>query len=284
VAPHALLTGPSPDTRPALVLEAGPARVAIDAAAGGRIGSLVVHGRELLSTSGEDAIHWGSFPMAPFAGRVRDARFDFAGRTYQLEPTFPPHAIHGTVLDRPWDVIDPVTIEIELGPGWPFRGRVVQRFALAADRLTVTMELHADEPMPGALGWHPWFRRRLEAPAGAEDAAAARSSPVRLHLDAAHMLRRDADGISGRHLVPPTAGPWDDCFTGLRRPPMIEWPGTLALELSSPCPFWVVFDEEPQAVCVEPQTEPPNELNHDPAVVEPGEPLVATMTWRWWRP
>ena len=32
----------------------------------------------------------------------------------------PPHAIHGTVLDRRWHAIDASTIAIDLGPDWPF--------------------------------------------------------------------------------------------------------------------------------------------------------------------
>jgi galactose mutarotase-like enzyme len=45
----------------------------------------------------------------------------------------------------------------------------------------------------------------------------------------------------------------------------------------------VVFTEPPHAVCVEPQCGPPDAFNlgHGFVVVEPGEPLVHTMTWRW---
>jgi aldose 1-epimerase len=266
-------TGTEADGGPTLVLEAGDARLVVSAATGGRMRSFRVDGRELLVTDGRDAIHWGCFPMAPFAGRVRDGRFSFGGRDYRLPLTLPPHAIHGVAIDGAWQVDDEASMSTTLGSGWPFGGRVVQRFELEPNRLTATLELHAAEPMPGAVGWHPWFRRRID---GSDD--------VRISLDAEAMLRREADGIAGRERIAPTPGPWDDTFTGLRRPPVIEWPGTLVLEVSSTCPFWVVFDEEPQGICVEPQTEPPNELHHDPHVILPGQPLVATMTWRWWRP
>ena len=39
---------------------------------------------------------------------------------------------------------------------------MTQRFELEAHRLLVTLELAADEPMPASMGWHPWFRRRLD--------------------------------------------------------------------------------------------------------------------------
>ena len=43
------------------------------------------------------------------------------------------------------------------------------------------------------------------------------------------MYRRDAAGIATGELVPPSPGPWDDCFTDLRRPPVLRWPGFLEL-------------------------------------------------------
>jgi aldose 1-epimerase len=42
-----------------------------------------------------------------------------------------------------------------------------------------------------------------------------------------------------------------------------------------------VFDEPEHAICVEPQTGPPDAFTLDPVVVRPGEPLVATATWSW---
>ena len=76
-------------------------------------------------------------------------------------------------------------------------------------------------------------------------------------------------------------GPWDDCFGGVERSPVLTWPGVLRVELQSACPYWVVFTERAHAVCVEPQTAPPDALNHDPFVVEPGRPPVAGCTMRW---
>ncbi len=266
---------------PLLVLEAADARLEVSPADGGRISSLVVRGSELLRSGVEGAggILWGSFPMVPFAGRIRRGRFRFADREFQLGLNHPPDAIHGTVHERRWQVDDPTTLSIDLGPAWPFAGRVVQRFALDDDRLQVSLTLEADEPMPAALGWHPWFRRRL---VGAAGHPAEPSAPVDLHLDAAWMYLRDADGLPTGELVEPPPGPWDDCFTGLRSAPRLTWPGVLGLEVSSSCDHWVVYDEPLDAVCVEPQTAPPDFVNLEPSTSVPGEPLVATMTWRWW--
>jgi aldose 1-epimerase len=265
---------PSPDDEPvALLLSATGVELAIDLAAGGRVASLVVDGRQLLKTSGDGPMRWGSFPMAPYAGRIRDAAITFDGRRRDLPVTMPPHAIHGTVLERRWHVVGDTTITTELGPDWPFAGGVVQRFELSSDHFTCRMELHADEPMPASIGWHPYFARRIPDVSG----------ELELDFEAGSMYVRDDAGIATTRLVPPPAGPWDDCFTDLRRPPVLRWPGFLELTIESDCPDWVIYTVPEDTICVEPQTAPPDALNTDPTVVQPGRPLVAEMTWRWRR-
>ena len=259
-------------------LSAGDATVEIRPADGGRIASFTVAGREVLVTGRTDPMQWGCYPMVPFAGRVRNGRFTFEGRDYQLPLGLPPHAIHGVVYDRPWRTDDTHTLSVELGPPWPFAGRVVQRVDLEPGRLVLTLELHAVERMPATLGWHPWFRRRLGREGGGPDALSAEAEVL---LDAGSMYLRDADGIPTGKLVPPTPGPWDDCMTDLRADPIVRWPGRLELELRSDASDWVVFTEPAHAVCIEPQTGPPDALNIRPVVVEPGNPLRATMEWRW---
>jgi aldose 1-epimerase len=256
-----------------LQLEAGDVRLEVSPADGGRISSLQIGGRELLLTEGFGPIAWGCYPMAPFAGRVREGRFTFGGRSWQLPINWPPHAIHGFVFDRPWRVVDDRTLAIDLAAEWPFRGTVEQRFDLSDDGLVATMELVADAPMPATIGWHPWFRRRLDAD----------GPPVELRFEAESMYVRDAEGIPTGELVAPGPRPWDDCFSGVRPDPMLTWPGALELVIASSCDHWVVYDEPADAVCVEPQTGPPDALNLGPAVVEPERPLVATMEWRWRR-
>jgi aldose 1-epimerase len=263
-----------------MTLAADGVQAVVDLEAGGRLASLVIEGWELLVTEGDGPIAWGSYPMVPYAGRVRNGWFTFRGRRFDLPMKLPPHAIHGTVLDRPWARLDDRTITTELGPDWPFAGRAVQTFDLEPGRLTSRLELHADEPMPASLGWHPWFRRRLQRALGAA-ADGTLPAELELELDAGAMYRRDADGITTTELVAPSAGPWDDCFTDLRRPPVLRWPGFLELTIESACPSWVVYTVPTEAMCVEPQTAPPDALNTGPVVVEPGNPLIAEMVWTW---
>ena len=60
--------------------------------------------------------------MAPFAGRIRRGRFAFRGRDYELPLNMAPHAIHGVVFDRPWDVVSADTISVRLGAAVAVRG------------------------------------------------------------------------------------------------------------------------------------------------------------------
>ena len=262
-----------------VVLESGDARLTIDAAAGGRFASLVIAGYELLVTEGDGPVWWGCYPMAPFAGRVRDGRFVFRGRRYDLPLTMPPNAIHGTVLDRSWEVVavtgERAELTTDLGPDWPFRGRVVQTVALLPGGLEAMLEIQARDAMPVVLGWHPWFRRSVS---GAD---------ARLEFEANGMYIRGPDGLPTGAVRPPTPRPWDDAFTDVVLPPRLTWPGVVALDLRSTAPFWVVFDERDDAICVEPQTAPPDAFNLaaavgvDPPVAAPDRPVSVAMAWRW---
>jgi aldose 1-epimerase len=254
-----------------LTLEAGPARLAVAPEMGGRIVAFTVNGLDLLVTPDIDAHNFGCFPMAPWAGRNRHGSFDIDGHRYQLPLNNPPNAIHGTARDHPWRDDGGGVISSPLDPPWPFGGRVVQRFALDRGALRMTMEVHADRPMPASCGWHPWWNR-----------GPGHGEPLAVDLDAGAMYERDDEGIPTGQLVPVGPHPWDDCFTRLGVPPVVlRWPGVLVLTLETSCPCVVVFDEPEHAICVEPQTGPPDAFNVAPVVVRPGEPLVATSTWSW---
>ena len=272
------------------VLRAGSAEVEVSAADGGRISRLVVDGWDVLVREAGPAIGWGCYPMIPWAGRLRDATLRWRDGTWTFPATKGPHAIHGTLLYQPWRVIGAgsggreVLLSADLVEPWPFGGRAVQRLALEADSLTSTIEVHATrEAMPVIVGWHPWFLRTLRRSDGKA------SSGVELVFDAPAMLVADPPGIPTGRRIPPPPGPWDDTFEGLVADPIVRWPGALEIQVrSAEATHWVVYTGEPTGVCVEPQTGPPNGLNGgplgEPRVIEPGEPLIATMSWEWRSP
>ncbi len=253
-----------------MVQSAGGARLAIDLEHGCRLASLEVHGHELLVTSAPSPIDWGCYPMAPYAGRVRDGRFTFRGGSYDLPRTLGGHALHGTAYLRRWEAESDTSFVAGLGPEWPFPGRVRQEIRLGAGAVSLRLEVQAERgAMPASCGWHPWLRRVV---AGAE---------ATLDFHPGFMFSRDGNGVTTHTRVPVAEPPWDDCFGDVGGNPAITWPGVLRLELESVCPFWVVFTERAHALCVEPQTAPPDALNHHPFVIEPGHPLVAACTLRW---
>ena len=257
-----------------LVLEADGARAVVLARDGGRLGSVTVGGRELLVAGDpRDPLSWGSYPMAPWAGRVNLGRFTFDGRTHQLPITMAPHAIHGVVYDRPWSAVGDDTIAIDLDDRWPFRGRVVQRFALDEDGLEVTMTVTADEPMPAVIGWHPWFRRVL-----AEGTEPVRPGVQRRH-DAGAWRRRDPD----RGARAADRGPMGRRIHGSRRGPRPRVARSLRLSIASTGAWWVVYSMPEHAICVEPQSGPPDGLGLLPEVVVPGRPMTHSMRWTWTR-
>ena len=114
-------------------LEAGGDRCVVDLEAGGRLASLRIGGVERLLTreAAEGAaipevVAWGSFLMAPWVGRLEDGRLPWQGRIHQLPSDFGPHAIHGTVKDRPWVVeqqdASVLMLSCPLHEPWPFGG------------------------------------------------------------------------------------------------------------------------------------------------------------------
>ena len=273
------MTGSTTGEADRVVLTRDEATLTVDPSAGGRIASLVLRRREVLVTDGASPLWWGCYPMVPFAGRIRDGRFLFRGRAYQLPLTMPPNAIHGTVFDRAWQVTfrgeDRVELESELGPDWPFRGRITQAIVLVPGGLEATLTVEATDAMPVVLGWHPWFRREVDGIA------------AELEFEAHAMYARDSSGLPTGATIPPTPRPWDDAFTDIVIPPRLTWPGVLRLDLRSTAPFWVVFDERDAAICVEPQTAPPDAFNLaavvgvDPPVAAPRRPASIAMAWRW---
>nr|WP_245641161.1 aldose 1-epimerase [Streptomyces megasporus] len=263
------------ETESGVRLRAGDAEVIIEPRQGCRIASLRIGGTEVLR-QGE---RYGSFVMAPWCGRTRNGRFLNGGDLHQLPVNAGDHAIHGTVRGRPWRTARTdersAAFYCDLTDPWPWPGRVTQVVELAEDGsgLTLTLGVETVEnSFPAQVGWHPWFLRNLGR--GGRD--------VTLDFTPAWQEERGADHIPTGRRIEPRPGPWDDCF-GM--PDGVDvtltWPDELELKVTSRAEWVVVYDEQPEAVCVEPQTGPPNGLNTHPHLVTPIEPLEAGTVWTW---
>ena len=246
-------------------------RAIVDLDHGGRLKSLQIEGREVLVSSSDHPMTWGAYPMVPWAGRVRDGRFEWDGHVQQLPLALPPHAIHGTVYETPWTDEGEGRMSSQLGSRWPWPGRVESLFELEAGSLTWNLRVEATEaPMPVVVGWHPWFLRDLG------------DGPAEIDFWAEKMYVRDEAGIPVGEPGTPSDGPWDDCFCEMSSNPELRWPCGLRLEVTSSCNHWVIYDMPEHALCVEPQSGPPDAFNRGGfEVAEPGAPVEHWMRFRW---
>ncbi len=255
-------------------LEAGQATVLVSPISGGRIASIRVGtGRdveELLvtGTPASDPLLWGSYPMVPYAGRVRDGLLRWRGRQIQLPVNLAPHAIHGSGFVSAWDVLDQGFdhVEMQCALRWQLGGTAHQHVQLTPDALICVLTVTAGaQAMPVTLGWHPWFRKPV-----ADD----------LRFDA--MYRQDDAGIPTGELIDPAARPWDDCFVRPLAPLVLQISPSITVTVASDCDHWVVYDKPEHATCVEPQSGPPDAANLGAAtIIQPGEMLQRTMTIAW---
>lgn len=267
------------DADPTLTLSAADVEVTVHPRDGARIGQITVAGQPVLvdvpPPGDRHPMLWGSFPMVPWAGRIRAGRFTFDGVERHLpinhhdgDGDERAHAIHGLAFDRPWDVrtVPGTGWTARIDFDWEFGGMATQSIAVFADRIEARLTIESTgATFPAELGWHPWFRR-----------------PDRLGFAPTAMYGRDAVGLPTGELVEPSAGPWDDCFPYTDPIDLIyDRPVAPVVRVASDCDHRVVFDRMDHATCVEPQSGPPDAFNLSPHVVTPAAPLTRTMTISW---
>ncbi|MGE5597196.1 MAG: aldose 1-epimerase [Hyphomicrobiales bacterium] len=288
----------------AIELESGGARAVILPAYGGRLHQLFVpvagqpepllHSPDDIEQYRERPTRGGSFPMAPWPNRVANGRFRWNGRDVELPTEGRPHAIHGRVKDKEWEVVARTARVVELvarfDDGWPWPGRAWQRFELTDTSLRMKFEVRAErEAFPAGCGWHPWFRRDV---AGSPDAA--------LRVPAGKRYVSESDIPTGelvaptgdfdlRELTPLGERRIDTCYTALSGPVTIRWE-RLELEMAIACPFPHVQVFTPgYAFCVEPQSCAPDAFNlavrgsqtDGMGIAAPGRPVSIETRWTW---
>jgi aldose 1-epimerase len=260
-----------------LEISHGGVALQIDESDGGRAVSWKIDGHEFMGVNSAHEIEYGMYPMAPWAGRIRENRFNWNAQAHSFSVNFDPWAIHGLVLTKQFTVIehepDRLMLEREFGADWPARGGVRCEWILDDEGLTTEMTCFSrSTEFPAVLGWHPWFRREV---AGAQAAWTT---------DCAQMLLRGADSLptGERESMGRELGKFDDVLTGGYHA-SIEWPGFARLDIENSQPWFVVFDQLPNFICVEPQTGPADGLSglHAPiTLVAPDQPLVMRTRWR----
>lgn len=115
--------------------------------------------------------------LFPFPGRIRQGKFTWQGRRYEIPPGDPlGNAIHGFVLNRPWQVVEQTpcravgmfhasAVDAALADSWPtdFRLTVSYEVDGTALRSEIRVENPDERPLPCGFGTHPYFRVPLGA-------------------------------------------------------------------------------------------------------------------------
>ncbi|MGC1547245.1 MAG: aldose epimerase [Rhodanobacter sp.] len=112
--------------------------------------------------------------MAPFANRIDDARYEFDGVSYDMQPGIEASqraSRHGLVRGVDFEIaslhadehgthVTMTTQAIRPQPGYPHAIDLAVNYTLAADGLTleVVMRNVGDTAAPCFFGWHPYFR------------------------------------------------------------------------------------------------------------------------------
>lgn len=272
-----------PDQATGVVLSAGDVSVTVDPALGGRISQWQVGDLRLLEQHGPHPAEHGMYPMAPWAGRLRGNAVLGDEGAIDLPVSYAGWAMHGTVYTRSLDVVEHVQEEgsaqlrlrTQDHEEWPWPMAVEIDVALTAEALVTTISVIALEVgFPAVVGWHPWFTRRL-----------ARGGEIEWSVDATSLAVRGADYLPTGELVPFTLayGPFDDALHAPAGRAVVRWPGALEVDIANDGDWFVVFDQLPDAVCLEPQSGPPNGVNAPLVGVvpraEPGRPHRLVTRW-----
>jgi aldose 1-epimerase len=229
-------------------------QIAIDLDQGGRIASLKWRDVEFALPFRGEVHTWGWYSMAPWAGRVRNGIIQNPeGGEFQLPVTIdPPHALHGFGFISSWQEIGPGRSLLHLPS--PYGGATVeQKIEVLDDAVRWSLEYEPGNcDLPAWLGMHPWFPRDL-----------GRGGSAEIEFAAELMLERDHEGLPSGKLIAPSKQPWDDAFTQIRGLPSVIWEDVARIEIECDAPWWVVYTEDAEGVCIEPQTAPPDAANLD---------------------
>lgn len=233
-------------------MDGGDISLEIDLDQGARISSLNFRGIECVLPFRGQSLTWGWYAMAPWAGRIRNGLIkDPVGETFQLPTNLaPPHAIHGFTLTHSWEEIGSGYFGIDFPA--PYHGaRIEQRLEILDNALRWSLEYESGGcDLPFWIGLHPWFPRELSIGSSAE-----------IDFQPTKMFERGSDHLPTGNLIEPTRGPWDDAFTGVRGVPKIFWEDALQISIECDSPYWVIYNQDSEGICIEPQTAPPDAAN-----------------------
>lgn len=250
----------------ALVLTSGPCRLVATTDGGGLL-EFSSNGRHILRLASQmpaDPLDRAMIVMAPWCNRIGGGGFYFGKVFYPLAANLPPFPLplHGNAFQNPWQVRQLQTDFLSLalsspGPsGFYYCAEINYRLGRSGLDVDLTVTNRGQEPMPFAIGLHPWFTT---------------TETTTLRLAASGQLATDACGLPVRATVlEPSFCPSAPLPQGRIDNTLLGWEGLAVLdhtdftvELRSSAPYLHLFYPDRRAgfCCLEPQTAPPNAVN-----------------------
>lgn len=210
------------------------------------------------------ALPWAmaSYPLVPFANRIRDGRSRFGPRPLNLPANYPDsrHAIHGTAWQQPWQVVsqgaDHATLSLDSPAGvWPYAFRAEQQFTLhAITGLTLALSVTNTDTvdMPVGIGHHPYLPHRtgtrLSTGVQAMWQSDAEVMPTKLQTPEFLDTLRNGIVLDTLDL--------DNNFIGWNHQARVDWPDTgtaLLMTAQAPFDYFVLYcPQGANMFCIEP--------------------------------
>ncbi len=146
----------------------------IDASRGASVQFLELNGAIIINNitpEGKQLNSSCSAILFPFVNRIKDGKYSFEGKDYQLHcnESARGHALHGLVYTKPFELkscaCEEEKARITFGishttsPGFPFAFEIEVTYTLTTNDLSVDLQAinTSDAPFPFNTGWHPYF-------------------------------------------------------------------------------------------------------------------------------
>ncbi len=255
-------------------------KVSFDTSMGGRATSWIYNGLELLAQPNEANLFGGNYVMAPWGGRLLDARINFQEKVYVQPINNHPWAIHGstpfhepTVIEHDaTQIVFEHNLEYEL-INWPTGFKVRHSWKVQDSKLITYIDVRSEHfEIPVVVGWHPWFLRTL-----------SNGAIATYDITATGELATDESQIVTGEIVPTSEGPWDTTFIAPTGVATIAWSDSLRIDVKTNSKFFVLYDKLAEYVCIEPMSGSPNGNNLIDegfgTIVSPGNPLHFEAIW-----
>ncbi|GAA4021101.1 aldose 1-epimerase [Deinococcus rubellus] len=256
----------------------------------------------------ESSSDTGCFPLMPYSNRIRDARFEFAGRTVELRPKSGSTLVqHGDVRNRPWQVERVSDTHLigtfdsrEFGDmNWPWAFTACLEYLLHGPHCDIALTLTnvSDEAMPAGMGLHPYFQRLQDGQPPQVQFGAGGWYPTdenSLPLGGSQAIPANLDfGVArpvGEAQIDAVFASWDGTarlsWSGVGWPGR-DWPGQRALTLTADNVFshLVLFTAPDGSLALEPVSHATDAFNlaargvagSDMKVLSPGQSLAGAV-------